>query len=53
MTNISLGQGKYKETYSFNEMIKYLLDEEDIFSSMIGMKSETSVRSNLMSLKEK
>lgn len=47
MTNISLAQGKAFDKYSFEEMIAYLLYNEKVCASLIGMKSIANVERNI------
>lgn len=47
MTNISLAQGKAFDKYSSEEMIEYLLENENVCASMIGMKKEANVDRNI------
>lgn len=50
MTNISLGQGKSFNEYGFEEMISYLIENEKVCSSMIGMKKLSNVEKNIKAL---
>lgn len=47
LTNVSLNQGKEFKKYTFDEMIQYLITNEKIGSSMIGMKNISNVEKNL------
>ncbi|MCT4584646.1 MAG: aldo/keto reductase [Peptostreptococcaceae bacterium] len=53
MTNISLNQGKSFPKYSSEDMIKFLIDNKNICSAMIGMKNINNVEKNLKLILEK
>lgn len=47
ISNVSLGQGEFFDKYTPQEMIKFLIENQKICSSMVGMKSMSNIEKNL------